>query len=97
MKKTSQEFRLKIIGETRDHFIVEIKHNELMSKKQQKVSTTLNYVEKILILASVVSRMSYNFCFASLVDIPVGITSSAIRIKVCARTEGIKKYRSIIM
>ena len=34
--------------------------------------------------------------FASLVGIPVGIASSAVRIKICAITVVIKKYKSII-
>ena len=34
--------------------------------------------------------------FASLVRVLVGITSSAIGIKICAITAGIKKYKSII-
>ena len=33
--------------------------------------------------------------FASLVDVPIGITSSAIGLKICATTAGIKKYKSI--
>ena len=34
--------------------------------------------------------------FASLIGISVGITSSAIGLKTCARTTGIKKYKSVI-
>ena len=34
--------------------------------------------------------------FASLVCVPVGITSSPVGIKICAITAGIKKYKSII-
>ena len=34
------------------------------------------------------------FAFASLVAIPVGITSSAVGIKICAITAGIKKYKT---
>ena len=34
--------------------------------------------------------------FASLVGIPIVITSSAVRLKICAITAGIKKYKSII-
>ena len=34
--------------------------------------------------------------FASLVGIPIGITSSSIGLKICAITVGIKKYKSII-
>ena len=37
------------------------------------------------------------FAFASLVVIPTGITSSAVGIKICAITAGIKKYKSIIL
>ena len=36
------------------------------------------------------------FAFASLVAIPVVITSSGVGIKICAMTAGIKKYKSII-
>ena len=40
--------------------------------------------------------MFYISAFASLVGIPLGITSSAIGLKLCAITAGIKKYKSII-
>ena len=51
----SQEFRLKDIDETRNHFIEKIKQNELISKKHKKVYTNLNYIEHFLILASAIS------------------------------------------
>ena len=34
--------------------------------------------------------------FASLAGIPIGITSSAVELKICAITAGIKKYKPII-
>ena len=37
------------------------------------------------------------FAFASLLCIPIGITSSAIRLKIFAIAAGIKKYKYIIM
>ena len=40
----SEEFRLENIDETRNYFLEEVKKNELMSKKQKKVYTTLNYI-----------------------------------------------------
>ena len=46
----SQEFRLKNIDETRNYLIEETNRNELMSKKNKKVWTTLNYIEHFLIL-----------------------------------------------
>ena len=39
--------------------------------------------------------MYFNFCISSLIGIPVGITSSAIGLKICAIAGSIKKYKSI--
>ena len=92
----SQEFRLKKIDETRTYLIEEINRNELVSKKHKKVCTTLNYIEHVLILVSTITRCVSIFVFASLVGIPIGFTSSAIGLIICAVTSGIKKYKSII-
>ena len=56
----------------------------------------LNSVENLFILASIVTGCVSISAFASLVDILVGITSSAVVINICAITPGIKKYKSII-
>ena len=92
----SQEFRLKNIDETRNYLIEEINQNELMSKKHKKVCTTLNYIEHFLILVFTITGCISISAFASLIDIPLGITSSAIGLKICAITAEIKKYKSII-
>ena len=92
----SQEFRLKNIDETRNYFLEEIKQTELMSRKHKKVCTTLNYIEHFLILASTITGCILISAFASLLGIPIGITSSAIGLKICAITARIKKYKSII-
>ena len=92
----SKEFRLKNIDETRNYFLEEIEQNELMSKKQKKVCTTLNYIEHFLILASPVTGCISVSAFAYLLGIPIRITSSAIGLKICVITGGIKKYNSII-
>ena len=52
----------------------------------------LNYVEHWLILISIVTGCVYICDFASLVGIPVGITSTTIELKICVITAGIKKY-----
>ena len=65
----SQEFRLKNIGE--------INQNELMSKKHKNVYRVLNYIEQPLVLVSTVTRCIFISFFASLVGIPIRITSSA--------------------
>ena len=85
-----QEFRLKNIDETRNYFIKEIKQNQLMSKKHKKVFTILNYIEHFVIIASVVTGCVSISAFASLVGIPIGITSSAVGFRICATTTGIK-------
>ena len=67
-----------------------------MSKKHKKVCTTLNYIEHFLVLASAITGCVSICDFASLVGIPIGITSSAIGLKVCGITAGIKKHKVII-
>ena len=59
------------------------------------VCTTLNYIEHFLILASITGCIWLSV-FASLLGIPIGITSSAIGLKVCVIAARIKKYKSII-
>ena len=67
-----------------------------MSKKYKNVCTTLDYIEHFLILASTITGCVSTFAFASLVDIPIGITSSTIWWKALAIAAGIKKYNLII-
>ena len=92
----TQEFRLKNINETKNYLIEEINRNELISKKHKKVNATVNYIEHFLILGSTITGCISISVFACLVGIPIGITSSAIGLKICAITAGIKKYKSII-
>ena len=92
----SPEFRLKNIDETRIHFLEEIKQNKLMSRKHKKVYPTLNYIENFLILASTITGCISISSFSSLIRIPIGITSSAIGLKICAITARIERYKSII-
>ena len=88
--------RLKNIDETRNYFLEKIKQNEFMRRKHKKVCTTLNYTEHFLILASTITGCISISAFASLLGIPIGITSSEIGLKICAITVAIKMYMSII-
>ena len=88
------EFSFKRIDEARNYLLEEINHNDLMSKKFKKTCKYLNYVEKLLILASTITSCVSISEFASLVCVPVGITSSAVGLKICAITAGIKEYKS---
>ena len=67
-----------------------------MSEKYKKTCKYLNYVELLLILVSTITGCASLSAFASLVCVPVGTTSSALGIKICAITAGIKKYNYII-
>ena len=55
-----------------------------MSEKYKKTCKYLNYVEHLFILVSTVTGCVSISAFASLVCVPVGITSSAVGIKNCA-------------
>ena len=80
----NQEFRLKKIDEIRNCFIEKINQNELISNKHKKVFRVLNYIVIYAITGCIfISAFS------------IGITSSAIGLRICAITAGIKKYKSI--
>ena len=64
-----------------------------MSKRHKKVCTSL---EHFLIRASTTTGCISNSAFTSLIGIAIGITSSAIGLKIRAITAGIKRYKSII-
>ena len=74
----------------------EINQNEITSKKYRKVSRVLNYIEHLLILISAVTGSASISASASLVGIPIGITTSAVGSKICVITAEIKKYKLII-
>ena len=92
----NQEFRLRKIDEIRHYLIEEINRNGLMSKKHKKVCRVLNYIDYSLIAIGAITGCVFIFAFASLVGIPIGITSSAIGVNICVMTAAIKKYMLII-
>ena len=67
-----------------------------MSKKHKNVCTVLNYIEHLLILVSALTLSVSISDFDSSVNISVGMTSSALWIKICAIFAGIKMYKPII-
>ena len=91
----SQELILENIGKTRSYLIKEINQNELMSKKYEKDCRVWSHIEYSLILIFAVTGYVSISAFASLVGIPVGIMSSAIKLKICVIISGIK-YKLII-
>ena len=51
---------------------------------------TVNCIEHFLILSSTITGCVFISAFASLVDIPIEITSSAIGLNICTITTAIK-------
>ena len=91
----SQEFRLKNKDEAKNYILEEINQNYLMRKNHKKVSTALNYIEHLLILAPAVTGCVSISVFASLIGI--NVVSSAAGLKISAITAEIKNYMPIIM
>ena len=91
-----QEFRLKKIDEIRNYLIEEKNQNKLINKKHKKSCKILNHINHLLIVISTITGCVYISALASLVGIPIGITSFAVGLKICAITAGIKKYKSIV-
>ena len=56
----------------------------------------MNYIEHLLILVSTNTECVSISAFASVVTIPVGITSSEVGLKISVITGGIKKNKTII-
>ena len=55
----------------------------------------LNYAENLFILSSTVTGCVSISAFASLVFVPVGITSTAVGINICAITAGFKSISQL--
>ena len=67
-----------------------------MSKKHQKVCKVSNYIDNVLVVISTINRCASISAFASLISIPLEISSPAIGLKIYAITAGIKKYKPTI-
>ena len=97
LENLSLDFRLKNIDEARDYLLDKVKHNGLMNERHKNVCRALNYLEHFLDFVYAARRCVLVSSFTSLVGFPIGIASSAVGIKYCATTAGIKKYILIIM
>ena len=70
---------------TGNYFIEETKQNVLIRKKFETYCNILNYTEQLLILASTTVPGCVSIsAFVSLVDISLGIASSAVGTQTCA-------------
>ena len=67
-----------------------------LNEKSWKVCWDLNYFLHFLFCVSTVGDCVSVSAFAALVGMLVGFASSAVGLNICAITEGIKKYYSIV-
>ena len=68
----------------------------MISRKHEKVCTTLSYTKHFLILPSAITGCISISAFTSLLSLPIGGISSAIGLKLYVIATGIKKYKPII-
>ena len=54
------------------------------------------YINQILVVVSKITGCVSILAFASLFGVPIGGTSSAVGLKICAIADAINKYNSII-
>ena len=64
-----------------------------MTRKHKKVDMVLNYIEHLLISVSTIPGCDSISDFASLVSVPLGVTTSAVGSKICVLAGGIKKCK----
>ena len=67
--------------------------NLFESEKHKKMFRSLNHFKKFFTLVSGVSGCVSSSAFASLLNHPVGIPSSAERLKICTIAGRLKKYK----
>ena len=85
-----QEFRLNNINEIKDHFVVEIKERELMSK-WSKYIVSFDYFDKSVIVLSITTGSVSITSFATVIGAPVGIVSVSFSLAFSVSTGIIKK------
>ena len=78
----NQELRVKKIDEIRNYLIQEINRNELISKKDKKVCRVLNDIDHSLNATFTITGCVSISNFASLFAIHIGITGSAIGLRI---------------
>ena len=87
----NEQFRLNKISEIEDYLITEIKERELMSQKLGKYISFFDYFDKSLTVLSVASGSVYIASFATVIGVPIGITSASLSLAFSICTGLVKK------
>ena len=92
----NQQIRLNKISKIEDYFIAEIKERELMSKKLSNYISFFDYFNKSLIGLSVTSGGVSIESFATVIGVPIGITSASLSLAFLFFTGLVKKLLKAI-
>ena len=87
-----RQFRLNKINEIKDYFIAEIRDRELMSKNLSKYIASFDYLDKSLIVLSVITGSISIAPFATVIGAPVGIMSASCSLAFSITTGFVKKF-----
>ena len=85
------KFRLDETKKIKDYFNTEINERKLCSKKMSKYVTTFHYIDKILIILNATTGGVYIISHATVVGVPIGISSAEFSIAFALTTGIIKK------
>ena len=85
-----QQFRLYKINEMKYYFVAEIKKRELVSKRLSKYIAFFDYLDKSLIALSVTTGSISIASFATVIGVPVEMTSASFSFA-CSIASGIVK------
>ena len=88
----NQQFRLKKFNETKVYFLPEIKERELMSKNLSTYIASFDYLDKSLIVLSVVTGNISIASFATAIGAPVRIMSASCSLAFSIATAFLKKF-----
>ena len=85
-----QQFRLNKINKIKDYFIAEIRERKLTSKNLSKNIASFEYLDKSLIVLSVVTGSISIASFATAIRAPVGIMSASFSLAFSITTGFVK-------
>ena len=68
----------------------------LLKKQSRNVRTTVSYIDYFIIIVSAVTGYISIAGFVSFLSIAIGIMSSAIELKICTISAGIKKLSQLL-
>ena len=91
-----QHFRLNKINEIKDYFIAEIKERELMSENLSTYIASFEYLDKSLIVLSVVTGSICIASFANAIGVPVRIMIASCSLAFSITTGFVKRFLKTI-